>query len=386
MYRVTIVRGGTSKGIYILKNVLPYEPEKRDPIILAIFGSPDIRQIDGLGGADVLTSKLAILGPPTRPDADVDYTFGQVRLDEPKVDYQGNCGNISAGVGPAAIHLGLVSKQEPVTKVRIHLTNFNCILRAEVPVRNGEVEVDGDYAIAGVPGTGARIDLDFCDTGGAKTGRLLPTGNVKDTIHVDGIGDVTMSLVDAGNPTAFVAATDLGLTGTETPLQITSNKDLLGKLERIREHAAVPFGFARTWQEAKDTSPFIPFLCIVGPAQTYRDFTTGSTVPAASMDIVCRQYFEHTIHKAIAGTEAVCAGTAARIPGTVVNLLMPAATQVAEIVRIGDPVGVFPVGIAVDLAGGKPVLRKATFGRTARLIMDGYVYVRKSTQAGSGGA
>lgn len=379
MYRVVILRGGTSKGIYILKNVLPTDPVLRDKIILAIFGSPDIRQIDGLGGADVLTSKLAIIGPPTRPDADVDYTFGQVTLDEPYIDYQGNCGNISSGVGPAAIYLGLIDKKEPITTVRIHLTNFNCILTADVPVKNDEVLIDGDYTIAGVPGTGAKIEMDFSGTAGAKTGKILPTGNVKDIINIEGIGEVTLTLLDAANPTAFISAEALGLKGTETPLQITTNKDLLNKLELIRDNAAVLFGFTKSPQDAKKKDSLVPILCIVGPAQTYNAFTTGESIPANTMDIVCRQYFEHTIHKAFAGTVAVCTGAASRIPGTVVHDFMPDTTKSSDIVRIGDPVGVFPVGIILNMENGKPILKKATFGRTARLIMDGYVFVRKST-------
>lgn len=376
MYRVVILRGGTSKGIYILKNVLPSDPVLRDKVILAIFGSPDIREIDGLGGADVLTSKLAIIGPPTRPDADVDYTFGQVTLDEPYIDYQGNCGNISSGVGSAAIHFGLVSKVEPVTTVRIHLTNFNCILKAEVPVKDDEIVIHGDYAIAGVPGTGAKIDMDFSGTAGAKTGKILPTGNVKDKVNIEGVGEVTLTLVDAGNPTAFIAAKELGLTGTETPLELTSNKNLLDKFEKIRDNAAVMFGFAKSLLDARKKDSFIPFLCIVGPAQTYSAFTTKESIPEDSMDIVCRQYFEHTIHKALAGTVAVCAGTAARIPGTVVHDFMPESTKSSSVVRLGDPVGVFPVTIDLAMENNKPILKKAVFGRTARIIMDGYAFVK----------
>ena len=196
MVKAVIARGGNSRGVYLLRSQLPAGTALRDKIILAIFGSPDIREIDGLGGATVLTSKVAILGPPTRPDADIDYTFGQVSIDEAHVDYSGNCGNISAGAGPVGIHLGLIDKKEPLTSVRMHLTNFNRILKADIPVMNDEVVIEGDYQVAGVPGTGARIELDFCDSAGAATGKILPTGNAKDTINIDGIGDLDVSIID----------------------------------------------------------------------------------------------------------------------------------------------------------------------------------------------
>lgn len=182
--RCAILRGGTSKGIFLHENDLPRDRVLRDRMILAIFGSPDVRQIDGLGGADPLTSKLAIIGPSSRPDADVDYTFGQVSIKEPLIDYSGNCGNISAAVGPFAIDEGLVRAQEPVTYVRIHNTNTGKIIVAEVPVQNGKAKVTGDYQIDGVPGTGAKIMLDFAGTAGAATGRLLPTGRPIDVLDV----------------------------------------------------------------------------------------------------------------------------------------------------------------------------------------------------------
>lgn len=181
--RCAIVRGGTSKGVFIMRNELPADPALRDKAILAIYGSPDLRQIDGLGGADTLTSKLAIIGPPTREGADVDCTFGQVSITDPFVDYGGNCGNISSAVGPFAIDMGLVEPVEPVTTVRIHMTNTGRILTAQVPVRNGKAAVEGDFAIDGVPGTGARITLDWSDVVGGITGRLLPTGSPKDVIE-----------------------------------------------------------------------------------------------------------------------------------------------------------------------------------------------------------
>jgi hypothetical protein len=187
MLRCAIVRGGTSKGVFIMKNEYPKDPAKRDAVILAVYGSPDVRQIDGLGGADVLTSKHAIISPSARPDADVDYTVGQVSFETAFVDYRGNCGNISSAVGPFSIDEGLVAAVEPITTVRINMTNSNKILVAEVPVKDGKAMVDGDFVIDGVPGTGAKIAIDWSDVVGGITGKLLPTGNAKDTIEVDGV-------------------------------------------------------------------------------------------------------------------------------------------------------------------------------------------------------
>ncbi len=378
MVKAVIARGGNSRGVYLLRSQLPADTALRDKIILAIFGSPDIREIDGMGGANVLTSKVAILGPPTRPDADIDYTFGQVSLNEAHVDYSGNCGNISAGVGPVGIHLGLIDKKEPFTSVRMHLTNFNRILRAEIPVTNDEVVIEGDYQIAGVPGTGARIELDFCDSAGAATGKILPTGNAKDTIKIDGIGDLDVSIIDAGNPIVFVKACSIGLKGTEAPDEIKNLPDKLSVLEKIRSVAAQRIGFVDDWRKATEDSPFIPFVVFLSEPQTYVSFTTKQVISADSIDIAARQMLEQNMHEAYAGTAAVCTGTAARIPGTLVNDLVSKSIYTTELIRIGNPSGVFPINTVVKSNGDDIRLIKASFGRTARIIMEGFVYVRKS--------
>jgi PrpF protein len=237
------VRGGTSKGVFIMANQYPNDPAKRDAVVLAVYGSPDVRQIDGLGGSDVLTSKHAIISPSTRPDADVDYTFGQVSIDTAYVDYRGNCGNISSAVGPFVIDEGMVEPVEPITTVRIRMTNSNRILVAEVPVKDGKAMVDGDYAIDGVPGTGAKIAIDWSDVVGGITGKFLPTGNAKDIIEVDGV-KYPVSIADAGNPVVFINAASLKMKGTELPNEIESNKPLLETIEKIRGHATVMCGLA----------------------------------------------------------------------------------------------------------------------------------------------
>ena len=371
-----IMRGGTSKGIFLKVNDLPQAHDKRDQKICEIFGSPDIRQIDGLGGADALTSKLAIISPATRPDADVDYTFGQVSITKPYIDYSGNCGNISAAVGPFAIDEGLVKAQEGITTVRIHNTNTQKIIVAEVPTADGKASVVGDCAIAGVPGTGAKIMLDYSDTAGAATGKLLPTGNVKDVLEIPGYGPVTVSIVDAANPVVYVAAKDLKLRGTETPQEVDGNKELLQLLEQIRGAAAVKIGMAKTPEDSLANGPAFPMLAFVSPAADYKDFTTGKLISASEVDVVSRLMFMQKMHKTYAGTGTICTGAAAKITGTVVNEAIMDVEQ-KSCIRIGHPAGVIEVEVAVEERSGQVALTRAAMSRTARRIMEGYVYVRK---------
>jgi 2-methylaconitate cis-trans-isomerase PrpF len=224
-----IFRGGTSKPIFFLEKDLPHDAKKRDQAVLAAFGSPDLRQIDGLGGADPLTSKVAYIGPPTIPNTDINYTFGYVGIVQPVIDYTGNCGNTSAAVGPFALLRGLIKPKEPVTKVRIYNTNTKKIIVAEFPVRDGAFDSEGSFHIDGVPGTGSKILLDFIDSGGSVTGKLLPTGKVKEEVKFPTVGTLTVSMVDAANPFVFVRAADLGLQGNATSEEIDGNSNLLRK-------------------------------------------------------------------------------------------------------------------------------------------------------------
>jgi 2-methylaconitate cis-trans-isomerase PrpF len=376
MLRCSIVRGGTSKGVFIMKNELPKNPAERDAVIRAIYGSPDIRQIDGLGGADVLTSKLAIISPASRPDADVDYTFGQVSFETDFVDYGGNCGNISSAVGPFAIDEGLVEPVEPVTTVRIHLTNSNNILVAEVPVKNGKAMVDGDFAIDGCPGTGARITLDWSDVAGGITGKLLPTGNTKDTITAAG-QSYTVSIVDAGNPVVFIHAADLGMQGTESPGEIEANKPLMDTIEQIRGQAAVLCGMVETAAEAKTKSPYAPFFAIVSPPADYKTIS-GTEVKAGEVDLVSRLLFMLKMHKTYPVTGTVCTGAAVRVPGSVAWDVLREEAKSRVTVHIGHPGGIIPVEAEGTVVDGQVKVTRLGVYRTARRIMDGYVYVRKT--------
>ncbi len=376
--RTVIMRAGTSKGVFLRDVDLPRDKNERDKTILKIFGSPDIRQIDGLGGADPLTSKVAIIGPPSRPDADIDYTFGQVSYVAPTIDYSGNCGNISSGVAPFAIDEGLVNVKEPYTTVRVHNTNTNSILIQKVQVVNGKAKVLGDCKIAGVPGTGAEISIDFSQTAGAKTGKLLPTGNVKDKMQITNVGELEVSIVDAANPMVFVKSKDIGLTGIETPEEIDNNQEILCILEEIRAKAAQRIGMVEDWTQAKEKSPAFPMIAFVSPASDYKDFTTGKQILGEEVDFVSRLMFMQIMHKTYAGTGTICTGAAARIEGTVVNeVMLEKERGKSSVLRIGHPAGIITIDVEADKEGGSWVLKKAAISRTARRIMDGYCYIPK---------
>lgn len=374
--RCAIVRGGTSKGVFIMKNELPKDPVLRDKTILAIYGSPDVRQIDGLGGADSLTSKLAIISPSTKEGADVDYTFGQVSMTEQFVDYGGNCGNISSAVGGFAIDMGMVEPVEPFTTVKIHMTNTGKMLTAEVPVKNGKAAVEGDYEIDGCPGTGAKITLDWSEAVGGSTGKLLPTGNPKDIIEVAG-KKYTVSIVDAGNIVIFVRAEEFGLQGTETPNEIDANGPLNEIIEEIRGKVCQQLGIVNSWQDAKKSTPYQPFFAMISPAQDYSCFN-GKQVQAKEIDFTSRLLFMLKMHKAYPVTGTVATGAVARVQGSIVYELMSEQAKVNKVVRIGHPSGVIAVEATAKYQGDQTIMTKIGVYRTARMIMEGYVYVRKT--------
>ncbi len=369
------MRGGTSRGAYLRAEDLPSDPRARDEMILAIYGSPDVRQIDGLGGADSLTSKVAIIGPSARPDADVDYTFGQVGITTSEIDYKPNCGNISSGVGPYAIEQGLVPAVEPLTQVRIYNTNTKKVIVAEVPVHDGHVEVEGDCRIDGVPGSGARILLDFLDSGGSATGKLLPTGRPKDVLEVDG-QRYTASLVDAGNAYVFLRAEELGLDGTELVDRVNTDRALLDRLEAIRGAAAELYGFVADRKDALRLSPNLPKIAFVAPPKDYKT-ASGRLIRADEIDLLGRGLSAQILHKAYAVTGAICTGAASKVPGTVVNEVCTAPADQLT-VRIGHPAGIFSLEMRVEERNGELVLTRAALERTARRIMDGFVYVPRS--------
>ncbi|MEI7463571.1 MAG: PrpF domain-containing protein [Candidatus Taylorbacteria bacterium] len=368
----TLMRGGTSKGAYLMLEDLPADPVLRDKAILAIYGSPDSRQINGIGGADPLTSKVALIARSQRENVDVDYTFGYVGIKDAAVDYEGNCGNMSSGVGPFAITRGLVPAEEPITRVRIYNTNTNKVIEAEIPVKDGEVTTEGDYGIAGVPGTGAKIVLNFLNSAGSKTGKLLPTGNLTDEITLASGKKIRVSLVDAANPSVFVKAEDIGLTGRELPKDTETNPGILEVMEDIRTTAAVMMGLAPSKEKA---SPAVPKVAYVAVPQNY-PADSGEIIPAEDVDLVARTKAMAVMHKTYAVTGGICVAAAALIEGTVVSEVISARAKASGEVRIGHPSGILEVFVNVKKKPDNTWdLQQAGVCRTARPIMEGLVYV-----------
>ena len=369
------MRGGTSKGLFFHDNHLPADPEKRNRVILAAFGSPDPnrRQIDGVGGGVSTTSKMAIISPSESSEYDVVYNFGQVSIDRPIVDYKSNCGNISSAVGPFAVDEGLVNAVEPVTRVRIHQKNTNKLIIAEVPVKNGRFNEEGDYAIAGVPGTHARITLRFVDPGGSLTGKLFPTGNRLDNIEIPGRGSVAVTIIDAANPVVLVQAEAIGLSGTEID-EIDAGHDIKQTLEAIRCKAAVLIGLAESEEEATQRSQAVPKIAFVAAPKSYTT-TGGQTVSSTDIDITARIMSMGTLHRSYAVSGGISTAGAAVIPGTVVYTLLNERSRRHELLRIGHPGGIIDVGAVIEMDGDQCHYREAVLGRTARRLMEGYVLV-----------
>lgn len=373
--RCAIIRGGTSKGVYFRDEDLPKEPEERKKTILRVFGSPDMRQIDGLGGADALTSKMAVVGKSQRDGCDVDYTFGQVSIDTPNIFTKGICGNITSGVGPFAIDEGYVDAVEPETTVRIYNTNTKRIIVEKVPVHNGKALTHGDYQIAGVPGSGAKVSLDFSNSVGAITGKLLPTGNVLDTIDVKGIGKLQVSVVDCCQVQVFVRPRDVGMTGLETPYEIDADAALLERLEAVRGTVAAMIGLCDTPQEARIVSGNAPHLVLPHKAQDYTSYLNDAAVSAEDIDLMARMMFMQKTHKTYAGTGAMCTAVAALMDGTLIHRDCRSEAQHTGCVRIGHPAGIMEIEAEVATENGVPAVKKVGLSRTARRIMDGYAYI-----------
>lgn len=379
--RCTLMRGGTSKGIYLFEHDLPPPGPSRDALLLRIMGTPDISQIDGMGGSRLLTSKIAIVGPSTVEAADIDYTFAQADLDRPIIDYKGNCGNISSGVGPFAIDAGLVAIKEPFTEVRIHNTNTQKVIVAKVPVENGRAKVKGDFAIAGVPGTGAEIFMDFRLTAGATTGKVLPTGNRIDVIQLESGSRIDVTICDVANPVVYCRAEDLGLNGDEGPDQIDNNESLGILLREIRGKSAEMIGFASHWTKAETESPMFPMLTFVSQPGSYKALN-GNAVSASDMDLRARLVFLNRCHAAMAGTGSMCIAASAHIPGSIVNGALAPGASTKDSLSIGHPSGIMRVVVTTHEANNEAGMEidALGFGRTARRIMDGMVYVPTSAQ------
>jgi probable AcnD-accessory protein PrpF len=377
------MRGGTSKGVFFLAEDLPSDPQARDRILMRVIGSPDRygKHTDGMGGATSSTSKVVILSKSGRPDCDVDYLFGQVAIDQPLVDWSGNCGNLSAAVGPFAISMGLVgAPPDGTATVRIWQANIRKKIVSHVPMTGGEVQELGDFQLDGVAFPAAEVELEFLDPAaeegevGARAGggATFPTGNHIDLLDVPGVGKIEATLINAGNPTIFVDAARLGLKGTELQGDINGDKTLLARVEAVRARGTVAMGDAATPEEATARRPHTPKLAFVGPPAGYTA-SDGRPVEAGSIDLLARIFSMGVLHHAMTGTGAVAIAAAAAIPGTVVHRLAPVGADGR--VRFGHPSGTLKVGAEVQKEGNHWKVRKVLMSRSARRLMEGWVRV-----------
>ncbi len=372
------MRGGTSNAIVFKQHDLPEDRSLWPEIFRAAQGSPDPfgRQLNGMGGGISSLSKICVIGPPSCDDADVDYTFAQVGVRHDKVTFNGNCGNMSAAMGPFAVDEGFVQVSGEKARVRIHNTNTKKIIISQFDMDNGLARIDGDYVMPGVDDAGSKVRLDFLEPGGAGTGRLLPTGNAMDVLDVPGLGRVEASIVDAANPTVFVDASAVGLVGTELPADIDAMTDVMDKLEAIRRHSGVLAGLAGSVDEMA-SKPTAISPGFVAPAQDSR-ILTGDVISEADGDLVCRIVSSGNVHRALPGTRSICTAVASRIKGTVVHRVTRPVEDPSADIRIMQPSGVIVLAADVVEEDGQPYARSATIYRTQRRLFEGFVCVPAS--------
>ncbi|MCZ8133175.1 MAG: 2-methylaconitate cis-trans isomerase PrpF [Steroidobacteraceae bacterium] len=381
----TYMRGGTSKGVFFRLQDLPERARThgpvRDALLLRVIGSPDPygKQIDGMGGATSSTSKTVIVGRSGQPGHDVDYTFGQVSIDKAFVDWSGNCGNLSAAVGPFAIAQGLVDParvpRDGLATVRIWQTNIRKTIVAHVPIVDGQVQETGDFELDGVTFPAAEVQLEFVDPAdegdGDGGGSMFPTGHLVDDLEVPGVGTFRATLINAGIPTVFLNADEIGYTGTELQDAINGDASALARFETIRAHGAIRMGLIRSVEEAAKRQ-HTPKVAFVARARDYVA-SSGKHVAAADVDLCVRALSMGKLHHAMMGTAAVAIGTAAAIPGTLVNLAAGGGERTA--VRFGHPSGTLRVGAEAKRVNGEWTVTKAIMSRSARVLMEGWVRV-----------
>jgi probable AcnD-accessory protein PrpF len=383
------MRGGTSKGVFFLTGDLPADPAQRDRLLLRIIGSPDAygKQMDGMGAGTSSTSKVVLVARSSRPDCDVDYLFGQVAIGEPMIDWSGNCGNLTAAVGPFAIARGLLplstQEMEPGMQiVRIWQANIGKRIVCHVPVQDGQVIEDGDFELDGVTFPATEIPIEFIDPAGGSDLALLPTGREVDVLQVPGVGAVPATLITAGNPTVVIQAARLGLHGDEMPADFNRNVPLLAHCEAIRACGAVAMGLAASVQEATERRPGTPKLALVSGPVSYRN-SAGKAVEDRQIDLMVRILSMGPMHHALTGTGAIAMAVAAALPGTLVRQTIDAARNasqpfVPEQLRIGHPSGVLTVGAQARFDGQQWQVAKVVVSRSARRLMDGQVFVPAS--------
>jgi probable AcnD-accessory protein PrpF len=375
------MRGGTSKGVFFLPENLPSDPAARDAVLLRVMGSPDPyeKQIDGMGAATSSTSKIVIVGKSSRPGCDVDYLFGQVSIDTSLVDWSGNCGNLTSAIGPFAIHRGLVdAPRDGIATITIWQANISKKIVVHIPMRDGQVVELGDFELDGVTFPAAEIKIEFLDPGAddddsaeGAGAAMFPTGRPTDVLDVPGVGKIEATLINAGNPAVFVAASSLGLSGAELQDEINGDAALLARCEAIRAHATVAMGLTKTAAEATATRQHTPKLAFFSLPTDYLA-SSGKMVRAGDIDIVARILSMGKLHHAMTGTGAVAVAAAAAVPGTVISAMLNGARAG---VRFGHPSGALTVGAeATEQEGGWKVT-KVSMSRSARRLMEGVVYV-----------
>ncbi|WAB92928.1 2-methylaconitate cis-trans isomerase PrpF [Pseudomonas citronellolis] len=379
----TYIRGGTSKGVFFRLQDLPERCQvpgaARDKLFMRVIGSPDpySAHIDGMGGATSSTSKCVILSKSSQPGHDVDYLYGQISIDKAFVDWSGNCGNLSTAAGAFAIHAGLVDPERipdnGTCVVRIWQANINKTIIAHVPVTNGQVQETGDFELDGVTFPAAEIVLEFLDPSddGEEGGSMFPTGNLVDDLEVPGVGTFKATMISAGIPTVFVNAADIGYKGTELREDINSDPEQLARFEKIRIAGALRMGLIKTPEEAA-TRQHTPKIAFVSPPKDYRT-SSGKQVQAGDVDLLVRALSMGKLHHAMMGTAAVAIGTAAAVPGTLVNLAAGGGERSA--VRFGHPSGTLRVGAEARQVDGEWTVTKAIMSRSARILMEGWVRV-----------
>lgn len=380
----TYMRGGTSKGVFFRLQDLPEAAQvpgpARDALLLRVIGSPDPygKQIDGMGGATSSTSKTVILSKSTQADHDVDYLFGQVSIDKPFVDWSGNCGNLTASVGAFAISNGLIDAdripQNGICTVRIWQANIGKTIIAHVPITDGMVQETGDFELDGVTFPAAEVQIEFMNPAADEDGdggSMFPTGNLVDVLEVPGIGSFNATMINAGIPTIFINAEDLGYTGTELQDDINGDNAALAKFETIRAHGAVRMGLIKHIDEAASRQ-HTPKVAFVAKPKSYVS-SSGKAVAAEEIDLLVRALSMGKLHHAMMGTAAVAIGTAAAIPGTLVNLAAGGGEK--EAVRFGHPSGTLRVGAQAMQVNGEWTVVKAIMSRSARVLMEGFVRV-----------
>ena len=376
----TYMRGGTSKGVFFrlqdLPEVCQVPGEARDKLLLRVIGSPDPyeQQIDGLGNATSSTSKSVILAAPTQPDHDFDYLFGQVSIDKPFVDWSGNCGNLTAAVGAFAINGGFVAKERipenGICTVRIWQANIRKTIVAHVPITNGEVQETGDFELDGVTFPAAEVQIEFMDPADGE-GAMFPTGNLVDELEVPGVGTLNATMINAGIPTIFINAEDIGYKGTELQNDINSDPKALAMFETIRAHGAVKMGLISDIAEAASRQ-HTPKVAFVAKPSDYVS-SSGKQINAADIDVLVRALSMGKLHHAMMGTAAVAIATASAIPGTLVNLAAGGGDRTH--VTFGHPSGTLRVGAEAKEVNGQWTATKAIMSRSARIIMEGWVRV-----------